>query len=106
MFEEEQMKLIDFKTSGFRALRLMHRAIRRGDHKEAVAWALVAERQLRFARRISDLYAARHRPKPLRPLPPAPPPPSPPAKRSRARNPAPIAVNPPARWPNRPNGPL
>ena len=78
--------MIDFKTNGFHALKQMSNAMKRGDLDTAFKWALLADRQLKMARRISDLRAERHRPKPLPPRPePAPPAP---AKSTAARKPA------------------
>jgi hypothetical protein len=90
--------MISFKQSGFRALKQMNRAIHRGDLDAAFVWALIADRQVRMARCISDLKRKVHRP---RPLPPktdplkakkAEPSKSPPAK--KAANPAPAAIGP------------
>jgi hypothetical protein len=59
--------MISFKQNGLRALRQMSRAIHRGDLEAAFAWTVVADRQVRMARCISDLERRVHRPWPLPP---------------------------------------
>jgi hypothetical protein len=78
--------MINFKQSGFRALRHAAKAIQRGDLHDAFRWMFIADRLAAVATRVSDLHGHKHRPRPLppKPEPPPPPPPTPPA-RSRAK---------------------
>ncbi|MDP3738878.1 MAG: hypothetical protein Q8R02_15900 [Hyphomonadaceae bacterium] len=41
----------------------MEKAIKRGDFDAAFGWTMIANRQLRMARRLSDLRNPRHVPK-------------------------------------------
>ena len=82
MFKDHPM--IDFKQSGFRALRHAAKAIQRGELDDALRWMFIVDRLTAVATRVSDLNGHRHRPRPLPPRPEPVQPPPPPA-RSRAR---------------------
>ncbi|MDP3738887.1 MAG: hypothetical protein Q8R02_15945 [Hyphomonadaceae bacterium] len=55
--------MVDFKANLWRALKQMEKAIKRGDFDAAFGWTMIANRQLRMARRLSDLRNPRHVPK-------------------------------------------
>jgi len=90
--------MIDFKQSGFRALRHAAKAIQRGQLDVALRWLFIIDRLTAVATRISDIRGHRHFPRPLPPRPePVQPPPAKPAsarKRSTKAAPTPAAAQP------------